>query len=214
MRLEVPCGPNDRDRPSLAERIRIDVHAAWLTARDPRCPWHARAIGEQRGGQRQRPLGLVGEAGEQRPSRLCFVATNGRVMVATRRAGPLHIRSRVRQQSQRVRDDDQRAALVEEDGLELGPRVAWVREESRAVLADALRHGIFHQIMLPAVEKRIRRHIQNPHDHRFSTELDHAIGDTGAAPGTVANCVPTVARLVSAPVVAVREPSAIEIWAV
>lgn len=30
------------------------------------------------------------EAGEQRPSRLCFVATNGRVMVATRRAGPLH----------------------------------------------------------------------------------------------------------------------------
>lgn len=30
------------------------------------------------------------EAGEQRPSRLCFLATNGRIMVATRRAGPLH----------------------------------------------------------------------------------------------------------------------------
>ncbi len=30
------------------------------------------------------------EAGEQRPSRLNFVATNGRVMAATRRGGPLH----------------------------------------------------------------------------------------------------------------------------
>lgn len=30
------------------------------------------------------------EAGEQRPSRLTFVATNGRVMAATRRGGPLH----------------------------------------------------------------------------------------------------------------------------
>ncbi len=29
------------------------------------------------------------DVGEQRPSRLCFVATNGRVMVATRRGGPL-----------------------------------------------------------------------------------------------------------------------------
>jgi predicted glutamine amidotransferase len=29
------------------------------------------------------------EAGEQRPSRLCFVATNGRTMAATRRGGPL-----------------------------------------------------------------------------------------------------------------------------
>ncbi|TFI58082.1 DUF1232 domain-containing protein [Sphingomonas parva] len=32
-------------RPSLAERLRIDVHAVWLAARDPRCPWHARALG-------------------------------------------------------------------------------------------------------------------------------------------------------------------------
>jgi glutamine amidotransferase len=30
------------------------------------------------------------DAGAQRASRLCFVATNGRIMVATRRAGPLH----------------------------------------------------------------------------------------------------------------------------
>ncbi len=32
-------------RPSLAGRIRIEAHAAWLAARDPRCPWHARAVG-------------------------------------------------------------------------------------------------------------------------------------------------------------------------
>ena len=30
------------------------------------------------------------EAGEQRPSRLTFVATNGRIMAASRRGGPLH----------------------------------------------------------------------------------------------------------------------------
>ena len=33
---------------------------------------------------------LSREVGEQRQSRLCFVATNGRIMVATRRGGPLH----------------------------------------------------------------------------------------------------------------------------
>ncbi|HEX8666847.1 MAG TPA: YkvA family protein [Allosphingosinicella sp.] len=33
------------DRPSLIRRLRIDAHAAWLAARDPRCPWHARAVG-------------------------------------------------------------------------------------------------------------------------------------------------------------------------
>lgn len=34
-----------RSLASLAARLRIDVHAAWLAARDPRCPWHARALG-------------------------------------------------------------------------------------------------------------------------------------------------------------------------
>lgn len=29
----------------LARRLRIDAHAAWLAARDPRTPWHARALG-------------------------------------------------------------------------------------------------------------------------------------------------------------------------
>jgi uncharacterized membrane protein YkvA (DUF1232 family) len=37
--------PSDEPRPSLAQRIRIDVHAAWLAVRDPRCPWYARAVG-------------------------------------------------------------------------------------------------------------------------------------------------------------------------
>lgn len=32
-------------RPSLIRRLRVDAHAAWLAARDPRCPWHARAVG-------------------------------------------------------------------------------------------------------------------------------------------------------------------------
>ena len=31
--------------PSLARLIRIEAHAAWLAARDPRTPWHARAVG-------------------------------------------------------------------------------------------------------------------------------------------------------------------------
>ena len=34
-----------KNRPSLARRLRVDVHAAWLAARDPRCPWPARAVG-------------------------------------------------------------------------------------------------------------------------------------------------------------------------
>lgn len=37
--------PSLAKRPSLMKRLRIDAHAAFLAARDPRCPWHARAIG-------------------------------------------------------------------------------------------------------------------------------------------------------------------------
>ena len=29
----------------MAQRLRVEVHAAWLAVRDPRCPWHARAFG-------------------------------------------------------------------------------------------------------------------------------------------------------------------------
>jgi uncharacterized membrane protein YkvA (DUF1232 family) len=32
-------------RGSLARKIRVEVHAAWLAARHPRTPWHARAFG-------------------------------------------------------------------------------------------------------------------------------------------------------------------------
>lgn len=34
-----------RSPASLAHRIRVDAHAAWLSARDPRTPWYARAFG-------------------------------------------------------------------------------------------------------------------------------------------------------------------------
>ena len=30
---------------ALARRLRVDAHAAWLCARDPRTPWYARAFG-------------------------------------------------------------------------------------------------------------------------------------------------------------------------
>ena len=35
----------NRSPVSLAHRLRVDAHAAWLAARDPRCPWYARAFG-------------------------------------------------------------------------------------------------------------------------------------------------------------------------
>jgi uncharacterized membrane protein YkvA (DUF1232 family) len=38
-------GRRPRHGPSLVRRLRIEAHAAWLAARDPRCPWHARAWG-------------------------------------------------------------------------------------------------------------------------------------------------------------------------
>ena len=30
---------------TFARRLRVDAHAAWLSARDPRTPWYARAFG-------------------------------------------------------------------------------------------------------------------------------------------------------------------------
>jgi uncharacterized membrane protein YkvA (DUF1232 family) len=32
-------------RASLVKKLRIEAHAAWLAARDPRTPWYARAFG-------------------------------------------------------------------------------------------------------------------------------------------------------------------------
>jgi len=39
------AGRNRLAKRSLAGRIKIEAHAAWLAARDPLCPWHARAVG-------------------------------------------------------------------------------------------------------------------------------------------------------------------------
>jgi uncharacterized membrane protein YkvA (DUF1232 family) len=35
---------NDADHPSLVKRLRIEAHAVWLAARDPRTPWHIRLL--------------------------------------------------------------------------------------------------------------------------------------------------------------------------
>ncbi len=37
--------PDKLNLASLVRRIRVDAHAAWLCARDPRTPWYARAFG-------------------------------------------------------------------------------------------------------------------------------------------------------------------------
>lgn len=37
--------PASRRNPSLIHRLRVEVHAAWLAARDPRTPWTARLFG-------------------------------------------------------------------------------------------------------------------------------------------------------------------------
>lgn len=37
--------PVRRLNPSLLQKLRIDAHAAWLAARDPRTPWYARLVG-------------------------------------------------------------------------------------------------------------------------------------------------------------------------
>jgi len=29
----------------LLHKLRVEIHAAWLATRDPRTPWHARAVG-------------------------------------------------------------------------------------------------------------------------------------------------------------------------
>lgn len=33
------------EKRSLFQNLKIEAHAAWLAARDPRCPWGARAVG-------------------------------------------------------------------------------------------------------------------------------------------------------------------------
>ena len=36
--------PDQADPPSLVTRIRVEAHAVWLVARDPRTPWPARLL--------------------------------------------------------------------------------------------------------------------------------------------------------------------------
>ena len=36
--------PDDADAPSLMTRLRVEAHAVWLVARDPRTPWAARLL--------------------------------------------------------------------------------------------------------------------------------------------------------------------------
>ena len=33
------------EKPSFLRNLRIEAHAVWLAAGDPRCPWHTRAVG-------------------------------------------------------------------------------------------------------------------------------------------------------------------------
>ncbi|MGZ8283666.1 MAG: YkvA family protein [Allosphingosinicella sp.] len=35
----------EKERPSLVKRLRIEAHAVWLAARDPRTSWPARVLG-------------------------------------------------------------------------------------------------------------------------------------------------------------------------
>ena len=45
MKSVMPRRRRSRERPSLVKRIRIEAHAVWLAARDPRTPWPARIVG-------------------------------------------------------------------------------------------------------------------------------------------------------------------------
>jgi uncharacterized membrane protein YkvA (DUF1232 family) len=45
--------------PSFVTRLKIDAHAAWLAARDPRTPWYARALGLLVTGYALSPIDLI-----------------------------------------------------------------------------------------------------------------------------------------------------------
>jgi uncharacterized membrane protein YkvA (DUF1232 family) len=50
---------NDKLHPSLLHRVRIELHAAWLAARDHRTPWYARVFGLLLTAYALSPLDLV-----------------------------------------------------------------------------------------------------------------------------------------------------------
>jgi uncharacterized membrane protein YkvA (DUF1232 family) len=56
----VPVGRLRRNsHASLAHRVRVDAHAAWLSVRDPRTPWYARAFGLLVAAYALSPLDLI-----------------------------------------------------------------------------------------------------------------------------------------------------------
>jgi uncharacterized membrane protein YkvA (DUF1232 family) len=50
---------NEPDHPSLMTRLRIEAHAVWLVARDPRTPWPARLIALLTAAYALSPIDLV-----------------------------------------------------------------------------------------------------------------------------------------------------------
>lgn len=53
-----PSSRPDR-KPSLAHQLRVNGHAVWLAARDPRCPWSARIVGLIIGAYALSPIDLI-----------------------------------------------------------------------------------------------------------------------------------------------------------
>ncbi|HMG45925.1 MAG TPA: YkvA family protein [Allosphingosinicella sp.] len=51
--------PEENDHPSLVTRLRIEAHAVWLVARDPRTPWPARLIALLTAAYALSPIDLV-----------------------------------------------------------------------------------------------------------------------------------------------------------
>ena len=51
--------PARRVHPSLLHKLRVEIHAAWLAARDPRTPWYARLFGLALTAYALSPLDLI-----------------------------------------------------------------------------------------------------------------------------------------------------------
>ncbi len=48
-----------KQRQSLIGRLKVDAHAAWLAARDSRCPWYARVLGLMVAAYALSPIDLI-----------------------------------------------------------------------------------------------------------------------------------------------------------
>jgi uncharacterized membrane protein YkvA (DUF1232 family) len=47
------------EKRSLFQNLKVEAHAAWLAARDPRCPWPARAVGLMVAAYALSPIDLI-----------------------------------------------------------------------------------------------------------------------------------------------------------